>query len=62
MLFFVGGPQLGELETGLMTRWVGPVATVISGGVLCLAGTAAVAFTHTPLLRWRRPPPTDKPT
>lgn len=62
MLFFVGGPQLGELETGLMTRWVGPVATVISGGFLCLAGTAAVAFTHRPLLRWRREDPTDKPS
>jgi MFS family permease len=37
MMFFMGGPQLGELEAGLLAQAVGPVASVVSGGVACLA-------------------------
>src|SRR5262249_29217010 len=50
MVFFMGGPQLGELEAGLVANWLGAVVSVVSGGVGCLAATAWVAMT-TPGLR-----------
>jgi MFS family permease len=44
MIFFMGGPQLGELEAGLVAQWYGAVASVVSGGIGCLltAGTVAL--------------------
>src|SRR6185437_2798810 len=50
MLFFMGGPQLGELEAGVVADWLGAPFSVISGGVGCLVATAALAAT-TPELR-----------
>ncbi len=42
MIFFIGGPQLGEVEAGAVARWLGPPAAVISGGILAiLAGMGA---------------------
>jgi MFS family permease len=43
MLFFQGGPQLGELEAGLVAGWLGAPISVISGGVGCLVAVWAVA-------------------
>lgn len=42
-IFFMGGPQLGELEAGLVAQLWGPVVAVVSGGIGCLV---AVAWTH----------------
>ena len=53
MVFFQGGPQLGELEAGFVANWLGPVFSVVSGGVGCLIATAWVAAT-TPALRHYR--------
>ncbi len=50
MVFFIGGPQLGELEAGLVANWLGPVISVVAGGLGCLAATAAIAG-GTPALR-----------
>jgi len=50
MVFFMGGPQLGELEAGLVAQWLGAVFSVVSGGVACVAATAWIAAT-TPALR-----------
>jgi MFS family permease len=50
MMFFMGGPQLGELEAGALAQWMGAPFSVISGGVGCLIATAWVAAT-TPQLR-----------
>ena len=50
MVFFQGGPQLGELEAGFVANWLGPVFSVVSGGLGCLMATAWVAAT-TPGLR-----------
>jgi MFS family permease len=50
MMFFMGGPQLGELEAGLVAQGVGPVASVVTGGVGCLLATAWIAR-RTPALR-----------
>jgi predicted MFS family arabinose efflux permease len=50
MMFFMGGPQLGELEAGALAQWIGAPLSVISGGLGCLIATAWVAAT-TPELR-----------
>jgi MFS family permease len=50
MIFFMGGPQLGELEAGLVANAWGPVLSVVSGGIGCLIVTAWVAAS-TPQLR-----------
>ncbi|MFL6279300.1 MAG: MFS transporter [Vicinamibacterales bacterium] len=50
MVFFMGGPQLGELEAGLMANWLGPVFSVVSGGLGCLLTTGWIAA-RTPELR-----------
>ena len=42
MIFFMGGPQLGELEAGLVAAAAGAPFSVVLGGVGCLV---AVAFT-----------------
>ena len=57
MMFFMGGPQLGELEAGLVANAWGAPASVISGGIGCLLATAWVAW-RTPALRaYRRETP-----
>jgi hypothetical protein len=53
MVFFMGGPQLGELEAGLVAQWLGPVVSVVTGGVACVAATIWIAAT-TPALRGYR--------
>jgi MFS family permease len=50
MVFFMGGPQLGELEAGAVAQWIGPRASVVTGGVGCLIATAWIAA-RTPALR-----------
>jgi MFS family permease len=50
MVFFAGGPQLGELEAGVVANWFGAPFSVLSGGVGCLLATAWVAAS-TPALR-----------
>jgi MFS family permease len=50
MVFFMGGPQLGELEAGAVANWFGPVVSVVSGGIGCILATSGVAAT-TPELR-----------
>jgi MFS family permease len=54
MVFFIGGPQLGELEAGLVANWLGAVTSVVSGGLGCLAATAAIAAVTPPLRAYRR--------
>jgi MFS family permease len=44
MIFFVGGPQLGEVEAGLLARAVGAPWSVASGGLACAVAAAAIAF------------------
>ena len=50
MVFFMGGPQLGELEAGAVANWFGAPFSVISGGVGCLIATTWIAAA-TPALR-----------
>jgi MFS family permease len=53
MMFFMGGPQLGELEAGLVANWFGAPISVVTGGVGCLVAAAAIAAA-TPELRHYR--------
>ncbi|PWT85008.1 MAG: MFS transporter [Blastocatellia bacterium] len=53
MVFFIGGPQLGEFEAGSVASWLGATFSVVSGGVGSLLATAWVAAT-TPDLRHYR--------
>jgi MFS family permease len=50
MVFFMGGPQLGELEAGVVANAMGPTVAVVTGGIGCLLATAWVAA-RTPALR-----------
>jgi MFS family permease len=55
MVFFLGGPQLGEMEAGLVaslfaTATVGVTVSIVSGGLVTLLATAAIAAA-TPVLR-----------
>jgi MFS family permease len=54
MIFFMGGPQLGELEAGLVANWVGPVASVVTGGIGCMIATGWIAATTPQLRHYRR--------
>src|SRR5206468_7529865 len=53
MVFFIGGPQLGEFEAGAVANWLGAPFSVVSGGVGCLVATAWVAASTPALRRYR---------
>jgi MFS family permease len=50
MLFFMGGPQLGEFESGVAAQWLGAGLAVTGGGVASVLTTAWIAW-RTPALR-----------
>ncbi len=54
MIFFMGGPQLGELEAGLVATWLGAPWSVITGGLGCLLTVALVAARAPMLRNYRR--------
>ena len=57
MVFFMGGPQLGELEAGAVANWLEAPFSVVSGGFGCLVATVLlVAFTPQ-VWRYRRDSP-----
>jgi len=52
MLSYSTGPLLGNLRAGLAARWFGVGGSVVSGGLLCVAGTLALAATLPAFLRY----------
>ena len=54
MMFFQGGPQLGELEAGLVASWRGAPFSVISGGIGCLIATGILVAATPALWEYRR--------
>ena len=54
MLFFMGGPQLGEFESGIAAQWLGAGPAVIVGGVASLLTTAWIAWRSPALRAYRR--------
>jgi MFS family permease len=57
MIFFMGGPQLGELEAGMVANLWGAPLSVVTGGLGCLAAVAWVAARTPELRRYRRDDP-----
>jgi MFS family permease len=53
MIFFMGGPQLGELEAGVVARLFGVRTSVIVGGILCTISAGVLAFALPGLRRYR---------
>jgi len=44
MIFFMGGPQLGNLEAGIVAAWIGAPLAVITGGIATMIAVAATAW------------------
>jgi MFS family permease len=44
MIFFMGGPQLGEFEAGAVAALLGATLSVVTGGLGCLLAVAFAAF------------------
>ena len=42
-IFFAGGPQLGEIEAGVVGQFFGVQMAAISGGIACVLGVGVVA-------------------
>jgi MFS family permease len=53
MVFFIGGPQLGEFEAGAVASALGATFSVVSGGVGCLLATAGITASTPALRRYR---------
>ena len=50
MVFFMGGPQLGELEAGMLAALFGAPLSVVTGGIGCLIAVMLTAW-KAPALR-----------
>ena len=55
MMFFMGGPQLGELEAGLVAAAFGVPFAIVSGGIATVLLTALVAWKFPILRRYDTP-------
>lgn len=54
MVFSMGGPQLGELEAGLVANWRGAPFSVVTGGIGCLLVTGLIVAATPALWKYRR--------
>lgn len=50
-MFVIGGPMLGQFESGVVAGIFTPQISVISGGVACIVATLAIAAAVPGLLR-----------
>jgi len=50
-MFVIGGPMLGQFESGLIAGLVTPEFSVVSGGFACIIATLAIAACVPKLLR-----------
>ncbi len=50
-MFVVGGPMLGQFESGVVAGFVTPQISVISGGIACIVATVLIAAIVPRLLR-----------
>ena len=58
MVFFMSGPQLGELEAGIAATLIGAPLAVVTGGLGCILAVAWIAA-RTPALRGYRKQETE---
>ena len=56
MIFFMGGPQLGELEAGTVAALVGAPLSVVTGGIGCLVAASIAIVAAKTLRRHQRGP------
>jgi MFS family permease len=42
MIFFQGGPQLGEMEAGVVAQLLGAPFAIVSGGIACVLGMSLI--------------------
>ena len=42
MIFFQGGPQLGEMEAGVVAQYLGAPFAIVSGGIACVLGMSLI--------------------
>lgn len=66
MLFFAGGPQLGEIEAGVAAKLLGGPLSVAAGGLACVLATGGLAAAMPALRRYgdgseRHAPPEPAP-
>ena len=61
-LFFMGGPQLGEIEAAAVAQVFGAPFAVISGGFLCIVSVGWVAKRWPQLRRYQGNEPSIEPT
>ena len=59
MILAMGGPQLGELEAGLVAAVFGAPFSIVTGGVATVVFTAWIAWRSPTLRRYRQAPVTD---
>ena len=43
-IFFMGGPQLGEIEAGAVAQFFGAPFAVVTGGIGCIVGTILILW------------------
>jgi MFS family permease len=53
IMFVLGGPQLGQFESGAVAAVWSPMASVVSGGVACVVSVLAVAAWIPEIVRYR---------
>ncbi|HEX8889191.1 MAG TPA: MFS transporter [Pyrinomonadaceae bacterium] len=54
MIFFMGGPQLGEMEAGVVAKIIGSRLAVVTGGLGCLVAVLLAMRLATNLLNYGR--------
>lgn len=61
LMVVIGGPRFGDVEAGLMAAAVGAPASIVIGGIACLAGTGVLAVAAPVLRRYsvKREEPAD---
>ncbi len=53
MIFFAGGPQLGELEAGIVARVGGAPFSVVTGGVACIVVVVLIGLASRQLRQYK---------
>jgi len=53
LMFVAGGPQLGQFESGAVAALWSPMASVVSGGLACVASVVVVAAWIPEIVRYR---------
>ena len=61
-MFFLGGPYLGQVESGVVADLVSPVFSVVSGGVATLLSVVGVALWAPEVMSYRSGAPAKEPS